>query len=161
MFFGKKLVHSAHSLYKLGAFRPSYLISSDILSCLHPNSTRAIKKTHTYSVSGSLSGSNPYLWLLAVDLNHEPSDVEHKSFLRKTRPFCPFSLQNWALFVHPVQSVQVFHPICTRTARKSGKATRGRKVKFQIAGSRPVGTANSCLCILSFTVKGKGSPRRC
>ena len=86
------------------------------------------KKTPTYSVSGSLSGENPYIWLLAVDLNHEPSDVEHRCFLRKTRPICPCSLQNWALFVHPVQYVQVFHPICTQSAPKSGKATRFRSM---------------------------------
>ena len=86
------------------------------------------KKDPSYNLSGSLSGENPYLWLLDLDSNQEPSDVEHRCFLRKSRPFCPFSLQNWAIFVHPVQSVQILYPIYTQTAPKTGKATLFRSM---------------------------------
>jgi len=41
--------------------------------------------------------------LLAEDLNLEPSDVKITVFLSKWRLIRPFTLQNWAVFVQPVQ----------------------------------------------------------
>jgi hypothetical protein len=65
--------------------------------------------------------------LLAEDLNLEPSDVKNTVFLCKWRPIRPFTLQNWAIFVQPAQSIHNLYPNCTKTAPKEE-----RRLKFEV-----------------------------
>jgi len=59
-------------------------------------------------------GHLPLYLLLAEDLNFEPSDVKNTVFLCKWRPIRPFTLQNWAIFVHPAQSIHNLYPNYTQ-----------------------------------------------